>query len=127
MVPMEDVAGAVKGLIAAGKVPHFGLSEPGAASIRRAHEVQPLAAVQSEYSLWWRKPEGEILPLLEELGIGFVPFNSGTTKLHRLEENCAAANVELTREELEGIEHALANIRIHGERYAAPQQRMIDH
>ncbi len=74
-VPMEDVAGAVKDLIAAGKVKHFGLSEAGAASIRRAHAVQPVAALQSEYSLWWREPEKEILPLCEELGIGFVPFS----------------------------------------------------
>ena len=73
-VPMEDVAGTVKGLIEAGKVKHFGLSEAGAAAIRRAHAVQPVAALQSEYSLWWREPEAEILPTLEELGIGFVPF-----------------------------------------------------
>jgi aryl-alcohol dehydrogenase-like predicted oxidoreductase len=74
-VPIADVAGAVKDLIAAGKVKHFGLSEAGAQTIRRAHEVQPVAALQSEYSLWWRKPEQEILPLLEELGIGLVPFS----------------------------------------------------
>ena len=74
-VPMEDVAGAVKDLIRAGKVKHFGLSEAGAATIRRAHAVQPVAALQSEYSLWWREPEQEILPTLEELGIGFVPFS----------------------------------------------------
>ena len=74
-VPMEDVAGTVKDLIAAGKVKHFGMSEAGAGSIRRAHAVQPVAALQSEYSLWWREPEKEILPLLEELGIGFVPFS----------------------------------------------------
>jgi aryl-alcohol dehydrogenase-like predicted oxidoreductase len=74
-VPMEDVAGTVKDLIAAGKVKHFGLSEAGAKSIRRAHAVQPVAALQSEYSLWWREPEAEILPLCEELGIGFVPFS----------------------------------------------------
>lgn len=74
-VPMEDVAGAVKDLIAAGKVKHFGLSEAGAQSIRRAHAVQPVAALQSEYSLWWRKPEQEIIPLLEELGIGMVPYS----------------------------------------------------
>ena len=74
-VPMEEVAGTVKDLIAAGKVRHFGLSEAGADSIRRAHAVQPVAALQSEYSLWWREPEHEILPLLEELGIGFVPFS----------------------------------------------------
>jgi aryl-alcohol dehydrogenase-like predicted oxidoreductase len=74
-VPIEDVAGAVKDLIQQGKVKHFGLSEPGAQTIRRAHAVQPVAAVQSEYSLWWREPETEILPTLEELGIGFVPFS----------------------------------------------------
>jgi aryl-alcohol dehydrogenase-like predicted oxidoreductase len=74
-VPMEDVAGAVKDLIQQGKVKHFGMSEAGVESIRRAHAVQPVAALQSEYSLWWREPEKEILPLLEELGIGFVPFS----------------------------------------------------
>jgi len=74
-VPIEDVAGAVKDLIAEGKVKHFGLSEAGAATIRRAHAVQRVAALQSEYSLWWREPEREILPTLEELGIGFVPFS----------------------------------------------------
>src|SRR3954463_4534181 len=74
-VPIEDVAGAVKELIQAGKVKHFGLSEAAAGTIRRAHAVQPVAAVQSEYSLWWRKPEEEVLPALEELGIGFVPFS----------------------------------------------------
>jgi aryl-alcohol dehydrogenase-like predicted oxidoreductase len=74
-VPIEDVAGAVKDLIAEGKVKHFGLSEAGAQTIRRAHAVQPVAALQSEYSLWWRKPELEIIPLLEELGIGFVPYS----------------------------------------------------
>lgn len=74
-VPMEDVAGAVKQLIAEGKVKYFGLSEAGVDSIRRAHAIQPVAALQSEYSLWWREPEKEILPTLEELGIGFVPFS----------------------------------------------------
>src|SRR5438309_5075193 len=74
-VPIEDVAGAVKDLIQAGKVKHFGLSEAGAETIRRAHQVQPVAALQSEYSLWWREPEDEIIPTLEELGIGFVPFS----------------------------------------------------
>ena len=74
-VPIEDVAGTVKDLIQQGKVKHFGLSEAGAESIRRAHVVQPVAALQSEYSLWWREPEKEILPTLEELGIGFVPFS----------------------------------------------------
>ncbi len=74
-VPIEDVAGAVKDLIAEGKVRHFGLSEAGAQTIRRAHAVQPVTALQSEYSLWWRRPEAEILPTLEELGIGFVPYS----------------------------------------------------
>jgi aryl-alcohol dehydrogenase-like predicted oxidoreductase len=74
-VPMEDVAGAVKDLIQQGKVKHFGLSEAGVESIRRAHAVQPVAALQSEYSLWWREPEAKTIPLLEELGIGFVPFS----------------------------------------------------
>lgn len=74
-VPIEDVAGAVKDLIQEGKVKHFGLSEAGVKTIRRAHAVQPVAALQSEYSLWWREPEAEIMPMLEELGIGFVPFS----------------------------------------------------
>src|SRR5206468_6857365 len=74
-VPIEDVAGAVKELIQEGKVKHFGLSEAGAQTIRRAHAVQPVTAVQSEYSMWWRKPEKEVLPVLEELGIGFVPYS----------------------------------------------------
>src|SRR5882672_9207246 len=74
-VPIEDVAGAVKDLIQEGKVKHFGLSEAGVQTIRRAHAVQPVAALQSEYSLWWREPEAEVIPTLEELGIGFVPFS----------------------------------------------------
>lgn len=74
-VPIEDVAGAVKDLIKEGKVKHFGLSEPGVKTIRRAHAVQPVTAVQSEYSLWWRRPEAEVLPTLEKLGIGFVPYS----------------------------------------------------
>ena len=74
-VPIEDVAGAVKELISEGKVRHFGLSEPGVQTIRRAHAVQPVTAVQNEYSLWWRRPEDEVLPVLEELGIGFVPYS----------------------------------------------------
>jgi aryl-alcohol dehydrogenase-like predicted oxidoreductase len=74
-VPIEDVAGAVKDLIQAGKVKHFGLSEPGVQTVRRAHTVQPVTAVQNEYSLWWRRPEAEVLPTLEELGIGFVPYS----------------------------------------------------
>jgi aryl-alcohol dehydrogenase-like predicted oxidoreductase len=74
-VPIEDVAGAVRDLIAAGKVRHFGLSEAGAQTIRRAHAVQPVTALQSEYSLWWREPENAVLPVCEGLGIGFVPYS----------------------------------------------------
>src|SRR5207342_1713933 len=74
-VPIEDVAGAVQDLIREGKVKHFGLSEAGVQTIRRAHAVQPVTAVQSEYSLWWRRPEAEVIPTLEELGIGFVPYS----------------------------------------------------
>jgi aryl-alcohol dehydrogenase-like predicted oxidoreductase len=189
-VPIEDVAGAVKELIQEGKVKRFGLSEAGAQTIRRAHAVQPVTALQSEYSLWWRQPEEEVLPTLEELGIGFVPFSPlgkgfltgkidenttfdssdfrstvprfnpenrkanqalvdllnrfaeqkkatpaqialawllakkpwiapipGTTKLHRLEENLGAANVELTPEDLRAIESASSNIKVEGARY----------
>ena len=198
-VPIEDVAGTVKELIEAGKVQHFGLSEAGVQTIRRAHAVQPVTALQSEYSLWWREPEEAILPTLEELGIGFVPFSPlgkgfltgtidetttfessdfrntvprfdpearkanrafvellervaerkgatpaqialawllaqkpwivpipGTTKLHRLEENIAAADVELTEDDLQEIETAAAQITAQGARYAEAQQRMID-
>ena len=198
-VPIEDVAGTVKDLIAAGKVQHFGLSEAGVQTIRRAHAVQPVTALQSEYSLWWREPEEAILPTLEELAIGFVPFSPlgkgfltgtidesttfessdfrmtvprfdtesrtanrvfvellgrvaeqkgatraqialawilaqkpwivpipGTTKLHRLEENVAAVDVELTHEDLQEIETAAAQITAQGARYAEAQQRMID-
>ena len=198
-VPIEDVAGAVKELIASGKVKHFGLSEAGVRTIRRAHAVQPVTALQSEYSLWWREPEAEILPTLEELGIGFVPFSPlgkgfltgkidetttfdssdfrntvprftpenrktnqavvdlvreiaakkqatpaqiaiawvlarkpwvvpipGTTKLHRLEENLAAADVVLTPDDLGEIEHATAGIALQGERYSAGSQKWID-
>ena len=189
-VPIEEVAGAVKQLIQQGKVKHFGLSEAGAQTIRRAHAVQPVTALQSEYSLWWRQPEEVVLPTLEELGIGFVPFAPlgkgfltgkinedtkfdntdfrntiprfnpenrkanqalvdllskfaekrkvtpaqlalawllakkpwivpipGTTKLHRLEENLGAANVDLTAEDLRAIESASSNIKIEGARY----------
>ena len=196
-VPIEDVAGTVKELIAEGKVRHFGMSEAGVGNIRRAHAVQPVTALQSEYSLWWREPEDEILPMLEELGIGFVPFSPlgkgfltgkidesttfddgdfrnsvprfdaearkansafvdllgriaerkgatpaqialawllaqkpwivpipGTTKLHRLEENLAAADVELTPDELSEIEDA--RVTAEGARYAEAQERMID-
>jgi aryl-alcohol dehydrogenase-like predicted oxidoreductase len=198
-VSIEDVAGAVSELIAAGKVRHFGLSEAGIETIRRADAVQPVTAVQSEYSLWWREPEEEILPVLEELGIGFVPFSPlgrgfltgnidedtnfvdsdfrntlprfdpenrkanqelvnlvkriaeqkritpaqialswllsrkpwivpipGTTKLHRLEENLGAVEVELTADDLGDIEQALEGISIQGHRYAEGAQRMID-
>jgi aryl-alcohol dehydrogenase-like predicted oxidoreductase len=196
-VAIEDVAGAVKELIEAGKVRHFGLSEASPKTIRRAHAVQPVTALQSEYSLWWREPEEEILPTLEELGIGFVPFSPlgkgfltgtidesttfddgdfrnivprfeadareanrafvdllgriaeqkgatpgqialawlleqkpwivpipGTTKLHRLEENIAAADVALTADDLREIEDA--RITAEGARYAAAQERTID-
>ena len=189
----------MKELIDAGKVRHFGLSEAGVQTIRRAHAVQPVTALQSEYSLWWREPEAAILPTLEELGIGFVPFSPlgkgfltgkideattfdssdfrstfpasiqrrarriapsssswstsrsekaatpaqialawilaqkpwivpipGTTKLHRLEENIAAADVELTDDDLQEIETAAAQITAEGARYAEAQQRMID-
>lgn len=198
-VPMEDVAGTVKDLIAEGKVKHFGLSEAGPASIRKAHAVQPVAALQSEYSLWWREPELEIFPVLEELGIGFVPFSPlgkgyltgkingkttfdkndfrntvprfseenrianqglvdlldqlavnkeatpaqialswllaqkpwiapipGTTKLHRLEENLGAAEIELSADELKVIAEALAKIEIQGHRYTEASQKMIN-
>ncbi len=198
-VPIEEVAGTVKELIAAGKVKHFGLSEAGVQTIRRAHAVQPVTALQSEYSLWWREPEDAILPTLAELGIGFVPFSPlgkgfltgkidastqfessdfrntvprfdpearkanqvfvelltriadrkgatpaqvalawilaqhpwsvpipGTTKLHRLEENMAAADVELTAEDLEELGTASLEITAEGERYAEANQRMID-
>lgn len=197
-VPIEDVAGTVKDLIQQGKVKHFGMSEAGVESIRRAHAVQPLTALQSEYSLWWREPEKEILPTLEELGIGFVPFSPlgkgfltgainentqfdatdfrnivprfteenrkanlalveliqkiaaeknaspaqialawllaqkpwitpipGTTKIHRLEENIGAVNVELTAEDLQNIEESASKITVTGERYPAHLQARV--
>ena len=196
-VPIEDVAGTVKDLIQEGKVKHFGLSEASAKTIRRAHAVQPVTALQSEYSLWTRGPEAEILPTLEELGIGFVPYSPlgkgfltgkmddkttldksdfrailprftpearkanralvdllarigekkkatpaqialawllaqkpwivpipGTTKLHRLEENVAAATVELTEEDLREIEDAASKIQVEGARYPEHIERM---
>ncbi|HZL71740.1 MAG TPA: aldo/keto reductase [Planctomycetota bacterium] len=197
-VPIEDVAGTVKELIEQGKVKHFGLSEAGVQTIRRAHAVQPVTALESEYSLWWREPEDAILPTLEELGIGFVPFSPlgrgfltgkidetttfesgdlrntvprftdtearkangafvdllvriaerknatpaqialawllaqrpwivpipGTTKLHRLDENIAAADIELTADDLREIESS--QIEAHGARYSEAYQRMID-
>jgi aryl-alcohol dehydrogenase-like predicted oxidoreductase len=188
-VPIEDVAGAIKGLVAAGKVKHYGLSEAGIGTIRRAHAVHPLAAVQSEYSLFWRGPEGELLPTLAELGIGFVPFSPlgagfltgkidentkfdpsdfrnlvprfspearkanmalvviakaiaerkgatpaqvalawllakkpwivpipGTTKLHRLEENLGAVDLQLSESDLVEIAADLSKVEVHGER-----------
>ena len=188
-VPIEDVAGTVKELIAEGKVKHFGLSEAGVQTIRRAHAVQPLTAVQSEYSLFWRGPEAELLPALEELGIGFVPFSPlgagflagkidentkfekddfrnlvprfspearkanmalvgvikgvadrkgatpaqvalawllaqkpwivpipGTTKLHRLEENLGAVDLDLTAEDVSEINAEASKIQVQGER-----------
>jgi aryl-alcohol dehydrogenase-like predicted oxidoreductase len=198
-VPIEDVAGTVKDLIAEGKVKHFGLSEAGAVSIRKAHAVQPVAALQSEYSLWWREPEQDILPVLEELGIGFVPFSPlgkgfltgaingsttfdksdyrntvprfseenrkanqalvdvlghiaedknatsaqialawllsqkpwivpipGTTKIHRLEENLGAADIQLSANDLLEISNSLSQIEVHGHRYSAQGQQMVN-
>lgn len=198
-VPIEDVAGTVKDLIQEGKVKYFGMSEAGAANIRKAHAVQPLSALQSEYSMWWREPETKTFPTLEELGIGFVPFSPlgkgfltgkidvntqlgagdfrngiprfqkenlkanlalvdllkeiaasknatpaqlalawihaqkpwivpipGTTKIHRLEENVGAVNVELSKDDLTKIEKALAKINIIGGRYPASSEKMVD-
>ena len=198
-VPIEDVAGAVKDLIQQGKVKHFGLSEAGVQTIRRAHAVQPVTALQSEYSLWWREPEAEIMPTLEELGIGFVPFSPlgkgfltgkishdtkfdqndfrnivprftpenrkanqamvdlvqsiavrkkatpaqialawllaqkpwivpipGTTKLHRLEENLGAVEVELTPADLREIETAASQVEVQGARYPEEFQKLVN-
>ena len=199
-VPIEDVAGAVKELIEAGKVKHFGMSEAAAGTIRRAHAVQPVTAVQSEYSLWWRRPEEEVLAACEELGIGFVPYSPlgkgfltgtvdastsfdagndirstiprftpeamqtnravvdllariarrkdatpgqialawllaqkpwivpipGTRKLHRLEENIGAADVELSADELTEIEDAASKIHVEGGRYSEAAERMTN-
>jgi aryl-alcohol dehydrogenase-like predicted oxidoreductase len=197
-VPIEDVAGAVKELIEEGKVKHFGLSEAGVQTIRRAHAVQPVTALQSEYSLWWRNPEDEVIPTLEELGIGFVPFSPlgkgfltgkidenttfdstdfrnivprftpdarkanqalvellsrvaeqkhatpaqialawllarkpwivpipGTTKMHRLEENIGAADIELTPDDLRDIESAASKITVQGARYPEHLERRV--
>jgi aryl-alcohol dehydrogenase-like predicted oxidoreductase len=197
-VPIEDVAGAVKNLIQQGKVKHFGLSEAGVQTIRRAHTVQPVTALQSEYSLWWREPEAEVIPTLEELEIGFVPFSPlgkgfltgkisedtkfdksdfrnivprftpenrkanqalvdllgrfaqqkkatpaqialawllaqkpwivpipGTTKLHWLEENIGAANVELSPKDLRELETAASKVAVHGARYPEELQKMV--
>ncbi|MGO8726418.1 MAG: aldo/keto reductase [Streptosporangiaceae bacterium] len=198
-VPIEDTAGAVRELIDAGKVGHFGMSEAAPRTIRRAHAVQPVTALQSEYSLWWRAPEAEIIPTLAELGIGFVPFSPlgkgfltgtidttttfeagdlrnglprftadaraanqavvdllariagqlsatpaqvaiawllaqkpwivpipGTRKLTRLEENLAAADLELTATDLDEIDTASAAITVEGARYPESMERLID-
>ncbi len=197
-VPIEDVAGAVKELIQQGKVKHFGLSEAGVQTIRRAHKVQPVTALQSEYSLWWREPEAEVIPTLEELGIGFVPFSPlgkgfltgkisedtkfdktdfrnivprftpenrkanqavvdligrfaqqkkatpaqvalawllaqkpwivpipGTTKLHRLEENIGAINLELSPDDLRELDAATSKIAVQGARYPEELQKLV--
>jgi len=196
-VPIEEVAGAVKDLIRQGKVKHFGLSEAGVQTIRRAHAIQPVTALQNEYSLWWREPEAEVMPTLEELGIGLVPYSPlgrgfltgkmnensrfessdfrsklprfapealkanqvvvdlldriakrknatpaqialawllaqkpwivpipGTTRLHRLEENIGAVEVELTPDDLREIDNAAAKIQVQGERYPEELQQM---
>lgn len=197
-VPIEDVAGAVKQFIQEGKVKHFGLSEAGVTTIRRAHAVQPVTALQNEYSLWFRDPEREVIPTLDDLGIGFVAYSPlgrgfltgkidedtafdkddfrnrlprfslenrranqavvevisrfaqqkkatpaqialawllaqkpwivpipGTTKLHRLEENLAADNVELLPDDLRELEAAAAKIPVQGARYSEELQRMV--
>ena len=197
-VPIEDVAGAVKDLIGQGKVKHFGLSEAGVQTVRRAHAVQPVTALQSEYSLWWREPEAEVIPTLEELGIGFVPFSPlgkgfltgkisedtkfdksdfrnivprftpenrkanqamvdllakvaerkkatpaqialawllaqkpwivpipGTTKLHRLEENIGAVNIDLSPEDLRELDIAASKIAVRGARYPEELQKLV--
>jgi aryl-alcohol dehydrogenase-like predicted oxidoreductase len=197
-VPIEDVAGAVKDLIQQGKVKHFGLSEAGVQTIRRAHAVHSVTALQSEYSLWWRETEAEVIPTLEELGVGFVPFSPlgkgfltgkisedtkfdktdfrnivprfspenrkanqavvdllgiiakqksatpaqialawllaqkpwivpipGTTKLHRLEENIGAVNIELTSEDLRHIDNAASKITVQGARYPEELQKLV--
>lgn len=197
-VPIEDVAGTVKDLIREGKVKHFGLSEAGVETIRKAHAVQPVTALQSEYSLWWREPESQLIPTLEELGIGFVPFSPlgkgfltgainastdfdptdfrnivprfseenrranqklvdllsaiadqkdatpaqialawllaqkpwivpipGTTKLHRLEENLGAVNIQLSTQDLNEIDTTFSAIPVQGERYPAHLQKNI--
>jgi aryl-alcohol dehydrogenase-like predicted oxidoreductase len=152
-VPIEDVAGAVKDLIQQGKVKHFGLSEAGAQTIRRANAVQSVATLQSEYSLFWRQPEQESIPTVEELGMGFVPFSPlaeqkkatpaqvalawllakkpwivpipGTTKLERLEENLGAINVKLTADDLSAIETASSHIKIEGNRYPEFHEKLV--
>lgn len=197
-VPIEDVAGAIKDLVREGKVKYFGLSEAGVQTIRKAHAIHPVAALQSEYSLWWREPERAVLPTLEELGIGLVPFSPlgkgfltgtiddkttfdptdfrqvvprftednrkanlafvewlktfaerkqatpaqialawllgqkpwivpipGTTKPHRLEENLAAASIQLTAGDLGEIDRAASQIEVHGARYPEHLQKLV--
>ncbi|MGN6609819.1 MAG: aldo/keto reductase [Jatrophihabitans sp.] len=119
-VPIEDVAGTVAELIASGKVAHFGLSEAGVRTIERAHAVQPVTAPQSEYSLFWREPEDEMLPTLERLGIGFVPC------LERLDENLGGAVLDLGADDLADIDRASDEITVVGERYPEAMARMID-
>jgi aryl-alcohol dehydrogenase-like predicted oxidoreductase len=118
--PIEEVAGTVGELIAAGKVRHFGLSEAGASTIRRAHAVQAVTAVQSEYSLWWRQPESEVLPVCAELGIGFVPYSPlGRGFLTGAMENLGSAAVELTSRDLAEIDSVASAVSIVGDRYPA--------
>nr|WP_143588148.1 aldo/keto reductase [Tersicoccus phoenicis] len=110
----EDVAGAVKELVDAGKVRHFGLSEAGVTTIRRAHAVQPVTALQSEYSLFWREPEDAILPI------------PGTRRLDRLDENLGSVRLELTPDDLAELDAASASVQVQGDRYPEAMQRMID-
>lgn len=131
-VPIEDVAGAVKDLIGQGKVKHFGLSEAGVKTIRRAHAVQPVTAVQSEYSLWWREPEAEVIPALEELGIGFVPFSplgkgflTGTIKEDTKFDKTDFRNiVPRFNEENRKVNHGLVDViaRFAAQKKATPAQ-----
>ncbi len=122
-VPIEDVAGTVKDLIKQGKVRHFGLSEAGVQNIRRAHSVQPVTALQSEYSIWWREPEEEILPVLEELGIGFVPwsplgvaFLTGAIEMTHMLDNKGADEIKFTSEELSELNSAVRAFEVKGKR-----------
>ena len=132
-VPIEDIAGAVKDLIQAGKVKHFGLSEAGAKTIRRAHAVQPVTALQSEYSLWWREPEAEIIPTLEELGIGFVPFSplgkgfltgARSTRTRSLTRTISAISSRASREENRRANQALVDVlgKFAAQKKATPAQ-----
>jgi aryl-alcohol dehydrogenase-like predicted oxidoreductase len=139
--PIEETAGAVKDLIQAGKVKHFGLSEAGARTIRRAHAVQPVTALQSEYSLFWREPEASVMPTLAEqkqatpaqIALAWLLAKApwivpipGTTKLPRLEENLGGAAIELTANEMHSLEEASSAIKVEGERYPATHAKLID-